>query len=319
MLLVECGLYLLLQYFLKNRYMSLFLSMFFCCFALSVNMVLFIRMYVLLMALIIFQSWYHLTLFDRVTQKSGGYGIKQHFIHYLILSIITILGALTHYYFLVYQCLIAFLYVAGLFLYKRYRDILRYIGTMAVSGIVYACLYPAMLNHVFFKYRGREAVHKFLKEGTLFGDVVSMFERFDEQLFKGYFFPLFVVLIVLTIFFLAVKKAEWKVLLKGAILILPSLIYFFGISKASPYVAIRYISPVAPLMFAAVVVWMKYLITKVKMGAVWQTPGCALLCLILFFTTFYFFQNPVKSEDFAKKKEAMDDMIKETDYCVILY
>ena len=96
-------------------------------------------------------------------------------------------------------------------------------------------------------------------------------------------------------------------LLKGAILILPSLIYFFGISKASPYVAMRYISPVAPLMFAAVVVWMKYLITKAKMGAVWQTPGCALLCLILFFTTFYFSQNPVKSEDFAKKKEAGSD------------
>ena len=52
------GLYLLLQYFLQNKYLALVFSTIFCCSELAVNMVLFIRMYVLLTALVLFQTWF---------------------------------------------------------------------------------------------------------------------------------------------------------------------------------------------------------------------------------------------------------------------
>lgn len=318
MILAGISLYLLLQYFLNNRFMALFLSMVFCCSELSVNMVLFIRMYVLLMALVVFQSWYHMKLYDRVLAEENGFTIKRHVKHYLLLMLITILGALTHYYFLIYQCLIAAIYVLGLWLHKRYRDVFRYIGTMAVSGGIYVCLYPAMLNHVFFKYRGREAVHKFLKEGTVFGDVISMFGEFNDQLFKGWLLPICLLLLLLTAFLIIRKKVEWRAVGRGLILILPSFIYFFGISKASPYVSIRYVSPVAPLLFTALAVWAKYLTEHMNVKALWQRRSCMAVCLILFLTSFYFFDSPVKSSYFAERKAVVDELAREADYCVYI-
>ena len=59
---VGAGLFLLLNYFLKNKYLSLVLSAVFCSSYLAVNMTLFIRMYVLLMAFFLFQNWYHLEI-----------------------------------------------------------------------------------------------------------------------------------------------------------------------------------------------------------------------------------------------------------------
>ncbi len=318
MILAGFGLYLLLQHFLASRFMSMFLTLVFCCSMLAVDMVLFIRMYVLLMALTIFQSWYHLDFYGRVIESVNGYPVKQHLKRYLALMLITILGALTHYYFLVYQCLIAAVYMFGLWLRKRYQDIFRYIGTMAASGFLYVCLYPAMLNHIFFKYRGREAMHKFLNEDTLFGNVISMFSIFNNELFKGWLPFLILISTLISVFLLFKKKINWRPLGKGLILTLPSLVYFFGISKASPYVAIRYVSPIAPLLFTALAVWMKYLIDHIRSSTVWQRKGHIALCALLALSTVYLFQTPLKNMSFSEKKTVVDSLAGESEYCIYI-
>lgn len=317
LILAGTGLYLLMQYFLKNRYMSLLLSLIFCCSYLSINMVLFIRMYVLLTALVLFQSWYHLKFYDYVMKSEDEVPYKKHIMQYLVMIMLTVLGGLTHYYFLVYQCLIAFVYVLKLWKNKN-TGVFRYAGTMAVSGILYVCLYPAMINHVFLKYRGREAVHKFLKEGTLFGAVISMLSEFDKELFKGWLIPLLILLFFITAVLLVRKRIKGKAVAEGLLLALPCLIYFFGISKASPYVSIRYVSPVAPLFFAVIVVWAKYLIDHAGVGAVRQKFGYAAVVLLLFLSTFYFLQEPIKNSYFAERKEVVDELAQEADFCVYI-
>lgn len=319
MIIMAIGLYLLLQYFLNNRYMSLFLCTLFCCSGLSIEMVLFIRMYVLLMALTVFQSWYHLKLYRQILVEKGASGSKkEYFRDYLILMILTLLGALTHYYFLIYQCLIAAFFVIGLWIHKKYPDSFRYIGTMAVSGIIYLCLYPAMLEHVFFKYRGREAVHKFLKEGTLFGDVISMFSSFNEKLFKGWLLPLLAVFIIITVVLLVRGRVEKAKLWRGFCFILPSLIYFFGISKASPIVSIRYVSPVAPLIYTTVAVWGQYLLTHANISTSGLKRSYILSGLFLLFLVFCFQKEPVKELYFTERKSVVDELAKETDYCIYI-
>lgn len=317
--LMAIGLYLLLQFFLNNRYMSLFLCTLFCCSGLSLDMLLFIRMYVLLMALVVFQSWYHLILYRQILADNDvPGGVKKYLRDYLILMIITLLGALTQYYFLVYQCLIAAFFVIGLWIHKKYLDSFRYIGTMAVSGLIYICLYPAMLEHVFFKYRGREAVHKFLKEGTLFGDVISMFSSFDEKLYKGWLLPLLIILTLLTIVLYVRGKVEKLKLWRGLCLIFPALIYFFGISKASPFVSIRYVSPVAPLIYTAVTVWGWYLLEHVGKKPFSLKRNCMLFCLLLFFAVFDFQKEPVKEAYFTERKNLVDELAEEVDNCIYI-
>lgn len=323
---VWISVYLLLQYFLKNRCLSLALSTIFCCSALTVSMVLFIRMYVLLMALTVFQSWFHLKLYQHMTsgvdaqeasgmkkmnvcdtsgmkdvdareqstrrednvQSRTGSSFRKDWRWYLALAILTVLGVLTHYYFIIYTCLIAVVYVLALWKEKRFRDSWCYIGTMLVSAVIYVALYPAVLNHMFFKYRGREAVHKFLKETTLFDEVLSMAKSLNKDLFGGWLIPILLILALATVVLVLCrgekiakkvsgtsegsdasgiskipdKNRSMQDFLTGVVLILPSLIYFFGVSKASPMVSLRYVSPVAPMLFAAVVVWAKKLIDE---------------------------------------------------------
>lgn len=204
----------------------------------------------------------------------------------------------------------------GLLLYKKYKGMLKYIVTMIISGILYVCLYPAMLNHVFFKYRGREAVHKFLKEGTLFGPVVDMFLEMNQQLFKGYLVWILVILSVITVVLVVCKKISLKDLTKGFILITPALVYFFGISKASPFVTIRYVSPIAPIIFTGMVVWGHYVIMhSVKKVSIQKTCSIGMV-LVLFLTTFYFGQKPLKESYFLERKEVVDQLSDEVDYCV---
>lgn len=317
LVLLGGDLYLLLQYFLNNKYMSLFLSMVFCCSRLTVNMVLFVRMYVILMTLVVFQAWFHLKLYDRMTEREGEFSIKQHFRMYLGLSCITLMGALTHYYFFIYQFFLTAVFVFELWKYKKYKDIFRYIATMSVSGMIYLCLYPAVLNHVFFKYRGRDAVHKFLKGETLFGDVISMFSIFDEQLFKRTLLPLLLLLTGVTIFFMLKKKVGQTTLRKGSLLVLPAVIYFYIVSKASPFVTVRYVSPVAPVLYAALAVWAGCLIRHMNMRIL-RRWGNVVICAVVFLTSFYFFSEPIKEPYFRQRKDLMDSLAKKVEYCVYI-
>ena len=318
MLFAGTGLFLLLEYYFHNKYASLAFSTIFCCSHLAIGMVLFIRMYVLLMALFLFQSWYHLKLYDRMKQ-SEEYLLKRHWQEYGVLGFLTIVGALTHYYFLVYQCLIAALFIFGLWNHRKIKAILCYVGTMTVSGIVYVCLYPAVLEHMFFKYRGREAVHKFLKESSLFGDVIAMYKNFDEQLFKGSLLFIISIFAILTILLLVRRKIKWQIIGKGCLLILPSLIYFYGVSKASPYVSIRYVSPVAALIWAAVLVWGFYLIrnaipqNRLRSSCILGVGG-----ILAFLLTFYFMQTPVKASYYSEKTELTQELAAEIPYCVYI-
>lgn len=148
MLLVWTALFLLFQHFLNHRYLSIIFSTIFCCSRFSVNMVLFIRMYVLLMALCLFQSWYHLKLFEKMS-KTEIFSLHKYWKNYLILIIISILGAWSHYYFIIYQCLISSLFILALIHQRKIHNAFSYIGSLIVSALLYIIIYPAALNHIF--------------------------------------------------------------------------------------------------------------------------------------------------------------------------
>ncbi len=301
---VGAGLFLLLNYFLKNKYLSLVLSAVFCSSYLAVNMTLFIRMYVLLMAFFLFQNWYHLVLFDKAERT-----VK----NYVILGVITFFGAMTHYYFLVYQCMIAVWYLFSFWM-KSKKIEWKYILTMGISGITYIIIYPASLNHLIFKYRGREAVHKFLKETSLFRDLIGMFKQFNGQLFHGMFLPLFVLMLFATVILLLCKKIDGRKILHYCFLILPSIIYFWGISKASPFVTIRYISPVAALIFTFMVLWLKAILSVMPS----EKAGNIILCIGLFLLAVYVPGQQIKILTFQEKAELCEGFSAECENCVYI-
>ena len=316
MLFVGLGLYLLLQYFVQNKHISLISATIFCCSYLAVNMTLFIRMYVLAMAITLFQSWYHLIVYNKMISVNE-YPFKKYGRDYVSLFLLTISGGLTHYYFLVYQCLISAEFVLMLFIRKRYKDMCRYAAAMMASALIYICLYPVALQHLFFKYRGRDAVHKFLKESGIFNEVFAMLSTFNSQLFKGTLFVIMLTLFCLTVFLIIKKKIGLFQLGKLCFLVLPSVIYFYVISKASPFITIRYISPVSALLYAAVIVWAKILIDTAGRNNIKKTASI-FLCICLFFSSFYFFKKPVKAAYFAERMDVINELSKKSSYCVYI-
>ena len=314
MLFVGLGLYLLLQYFVRDKQISLISATIFCCSFLAVNMTLFIRMYVLTMAITLFQSWYHLVVYDKIVSVNK-FPFRKYWKDYILLSMLTIAGGLTHYYFLIYQCLISAEFVLMLFIRKRYRDMFRYSAAMIASALVYICLYPASLQHLFFKYRGRDAVHKFLKESGLFDEALSMLSAFNRQLFKGTLLIIILLLLCFTIFLLIKRKVDLAQLGKLGFLVLPSVIYFYGISKASPFITIRYIAPIAALLYAAIIVWAKMFVDSADRDKT-RKIASIFLCTCLFLTSFYFFQEPIKSAYFTERRDVINELSKECQYCV---
>ncbi len=315
MFFVWAGLYLLFQYFLNRKYLSAFFSTLFCCSYLSFSMVLFIRMYVLLMAICLFQAWYHLKLYDAVRTNSP-FLIRSHWKSYVVLSLLTICGAWTHYYFIIFQGLISCLFVVILWFQKRRPDMFRYIGCMAASGAFYILLYPASLNHLFFKYRGRDAIHKFLKGSSLFGEVSSMLSNYNEQQYHGLLFWLVLLLLFFTLILFAKHKIAFFALVKGCLLLLPSLTYFFGISKASPFVTLRYITPVAPLLFAAVVIWVFRLLEKAQLSHKAARILAIFLCAAFVPICAYWWKSPLKPSFFSEKKEVIEELSDISNVCV---
>lgn len=315
LLMTGIFLYFLLQYFCKNKYFSCIVSAIFCNSFLAVHMVLFIRMYVLLMALFVLQSWYHLCLYDKINREKP-FQFKKNYAYYILLGILTITGALTHYYFLVYQCLISFFFVLVLLKQKRLTEVRDYIVTMIISGIFYICMYPAVLNHMFFKYRGRDAVYKFLHEETLLGSVISMWKTFDEQAFKGFLTPLLLLLLVGTVIMICKDKITKKGILNGLILVLPSLIYFFGISKASPFVTIRYVAPVAVILYALIAVLIKVIWDSFTSTHIIRYCGYGLVIVLLFSISFYFQQKPIKEKYFIERQQHIEVLSEDADYCI---
>ncbi|MCM1134569.1 MAG: hypothetical protein NC400_03245 [Clostridium sp.] len=316
LIFVQVGLYRLLQYFLKNKYMSFAMSTAFCCSQLAIDMVQFIRMYVILMAICVWTTWFHLKLYEKMNRNE--FSIKPNWKFYLALTLFTIAGALTHYYFIVYQCLISGIFVLGLWFLKQYKNSLRYIAAMVLSAVISIAIYPAMLTHIFFKYRGRDAVHKFLKEGTLFGDVWSMLKELNAGLFKGTLWIILLFLTATTLFALIKKKATLKALWRGCVFAFPLAVYFYGVSKASPFVSIRYVSPVAPMIFTLIAVWAKYLIDALTAKASRRQMLCLLLTFASLFLTVFISNQNMKPAYMKERQSVVGEIARAADYCMYI-
>lgn len=204
-----------------------------------------------------------------------------------------------------------------LILWKKHhtRQCIDYIITMAFSAVLYCCLYPAMLNHIFFKYRGRDAVHKFLKTSTLFNDALGMFNVFNKELFKGTLPFLLGFLAVATILLAIRKKFRWEVFRIYLLLIAPSVFYFWGISKASPYTDTRYISPVAALIYIFLILWMELL----WKGIGWnKNTGYAVCCIAMSLLIFFFPVRPIINLTYAERAQVIKELAGECEYCAYI-
>lgn len=255
----------------ENRDAVTLTSMIFIFSAGILSSITFLRMYIMAM----FEVTYITLLFVRAVRK----GYTQKF--YINVIIISVLGALTHYYFIVYLFFLFLFFGIYLLANRQMKDTGFLIVSMAISGGLSVAVFPGMIKHMFLKdgYRGQESIENLKKASlTEYGHRLKGFYSFiNEQLFGGIFTYILTVCLIGLIWYLVNKKTRGGVGLVKEILlvcrnikvywilaIIPSVCYFFLVSKMAVYITSRYLTPI-------------YAVVLTVIGALTYRVGCKIL------------------------------------------
>ena len=192
---------------------------------------------------------------------------KQNWKFYVSICMTTILGALTHYYFIVYAFFLACTYGIYLLHYRRYKEAFGFCVSMGAAAGIAIGIFPAMIQHMFYGYRGTEAIANLQQRKNYWECLKTMFDEMNRQLFGNVFgYLLMVSAIVIVILFLqkntdifkddGLKEIllQWdgKKKIQYTMIFVPCICYFFMVSKMSFIAADRYIWPIYAVAFSGV-------------------------------------------------------------------
>lgn len=201
----------------------------------AISTVMFQRMYMLLTFFIIFYSYLCIKIIKNDFKLSKELRLK--------MGIIIILGFLTHYYFCIYAIFFAFF--LGIKTYKKYgkkefNKLIFYYCKIAIIGVL---LFPASIYHIFFSYRGIGAT---TDNFSILDFFYLVCDAYSLNLILG------LVLFVL-ISIIAIIKCKKKKDAINLVLLIPTIGFIIICSKISPYLEMRYIMGILPIV--AVIFW----------------------------------------------------------------
>lgn len=226
----------------ENKRFAFISAIFFALSAGTLSAVAFMRMYIVAM------FWVCLVTFWMVR----GYGKKRKNTFYVVLYLISLGGAMTHYYFLIYLFFICCVWGIFLLLEKNFREVLKFIFTMALSGVTAIAVFPPMIQQILEGHRGTEAVSN-LKNTSVsdYWDRLTTFYSFiNEQIFGG-LFPVYLILFIFAAGLCLKKRRHFLDSRKFALLLFPCAAYFFLVAKIAAYSYDRYIQPIYPVVMTA--------------------------------------------------------------------
>lgn len=216
----------------------------------------YIRMYLLLCLFCLLLTTIHVKFLkeNRIDKKG-----------LILLLGVVILGGLTHYYFFVFmgiQCGVFCLLV--LLKKKKIATLFPYGGVIALGGTITICIFPNMIKHIFFGYRGKE-----IQENLLGGKLDSfnlyfniiMDKVFNEKEIIMFFFVAVGAVLCFLLYFKHNKQKEIETPDKDyswRFIMISFIGYFFCISYISVIKLWTYISPayvLAMLLFIKVLLW----------------------------------------------------------------
>ncbi len=219
---------------------------------------LYLRMYAMMTLFVVAYCYMHLKLLD------AEYALQKRDVFRL--ALVTLLGYMTHYYFVLYALAMAVVCTIWMCVGKRWRQMVRYLLTLMVSAVIGICIWPFSVKHVFSGYRGRAAWNT-LATGEFYGIKTKLlFQQLCNQLFDGYWFVPVICLLILVIGIICYRK-EIHVLEKGTLLIIPVLFYVVCTAQIVPFYADRYVMCTYPFwcLFAVSAIWMlSALVVRIK-------------------------------------------------------
>lgn len=124
----------------------------------AINTVIYIRMYMMLTFFCVLSFYIHLLLFEHYNTYKN---LNKNYL--LSIFIVTVLGFLTQYYYVIFAFFLSGFYYLWLYKNTEIKIAIKY-ATIVIGGIITGILiFPAFLQQLFRGYRGTEAARNLLK------------------------------------------------------------------------------------------------------------------------------------------------------------
>lgn len=125
----------------------------------GVSTVVYIRMYALLELMVLATLWLHLKWREQANPGMGWYAA---------IGVVAVLGVLTQYYYLFFLMGLALVVMVQDVRQKNWRDLAKYLGSLAIAGALVLIIWPHILQHMFFGYRGQGVLNNLVNLPVLF-------------------------------------------------------------------------------------------------------------------------------------------------------
>ena len=239
----------ILQMFIDDENVIFGFSVIFCLSAGVLEIMAFLRMYVMLMFFITAIAYLIIKNIERFCVKD-----------FVLLFIITICGTLTHYYFLVFAFFISAVIGFIMLKEKRIKEIIGYIATMGSAGVIIYMIFPAIVYHIFKRGRGAESIEN-IKTSNLAEQLKGYIDIINAEVFGGLLG--FIILLIALLWLVALIKPNIQKenvichvdrikASRYCCLLLPSLGYVLLIAKSAPYIVDRYVASIYAVGLAGV-------------------------------------------------------------------
>lgn len=216
-------------------------------FSLSIiETVMYVRMYELLVLNILMLIYWHI-------RKSE---IKQLTYKDLIpLYFMVIVGFLTHYYYCVIVTILFLVYLIKYIKQKQLNNVILYIITLIASALTGIIIFPYSIQHIFFSYRGEGIKTSFFEFETLLSKILENIRLINSEIFNNYTYIIVILAILVCVLWLITKKKTDKKERNDKIkyITIPMAIYLGVSIICSPYIDLRYLMPVIPLIFCSLI------------------------------------------------------------------
>ena len=179
-------------------------------------------------------------------------GEEKDCLFFVKLAIAATIGALIHYYCIVYTVIVCGVYFICLLMEKHFKQMGWLVITGAVSAGAAVAVFPAMIQHIFFSYRGEESFNNLAGGFAEYAaDAKEFMQMLNDNLFGGMFAALFAVIAIMVV--AAAVKAEKSeenkkrisFAVKQYVLVeVSALAYVLLVAKVAVYTQNRYIIPV---------------------------------------------------------------------------
>lgn len=200
---------------------------------------LFLRMYAMLTFFVLSSCYLHLAFADEEFEFTKRRRRQ--------IAIITLLGFLTHYYFVIYAIGIAFVCCLWMIFKKKTSSLLRYICTLTTTAVIGLCVWPFAIKHVFFGYRGKGSFQALAQVEVYLIKIKLMIEQLFGPMLQGKWWIWVLAVAVLGMMTLICrrKNISWG---RVALISIPAILYVLLVAQIVPFYTERYVMCIFPFV-----------------------------------------------------------------------